>query len=58
MTLSLAALNRRLPGRRAFITGSGSGLGLELARLLAKEGWALGLFDVDLTRLTNAEAEL
>ncbi|MBC7983467.1 MAG: SDR family NAD(P)-dependent oxidoreductase [Candidatus Obscuribacterales bacterium] len=58
MTLSLAALNRRLPGRRAFITGSGSGLGLELARVLAKEGWALGLFDVDLTRLTNAEAEL
>jgi NAD(P)-dependent dehydrogenase (short-subunit alcohol dehydrogenase family) len=58
MTASLAALNHRLPGKRAFITGSGSGLGLALARALAAEGWALGLFDVDPSRLVEAEEEL
>ena len=58
MTASLATLHRRLPGKRAFITGSGSGLGLELARLLASEGWALGLFDANPERLAQVEAEL
>ena len=56
--MSLDALNRRLPGKRAFITGSGSGLGLELARTLARDGWSLGLFDVDPSRLAKAEEEL
>jgi NAD(P)-dependent dehydrogenase (short-subunit alcohol dehydrogenase family) len=56
--MSLAALSERLPGRRAFITGGGSGLGFEFARVLAAEGWALGLFDVDAGRLVKAEEEL
>lgn len=58
MTDSLAELNRRFPRKRAFITGSGSGLGLEMARALAREGWALGLFDIDPSRLAIAEEEL
>jgi NAD(P)-dependent dehydrogenase (short-subunit alcohol dehydrogenase family) len=56
--MPLDQLNRRFPGKRAFITGSGSGLGLELARTLARDGWSLGLFDVDPSRLALAEEEL
>ena len=55
---SFNELSRRFPGKRAFITGAGSGLGLEMARALANDGWSLGLFDVDLSRLTTVEAEL
>jgi len=56
--MSLASLSARLPGKRAFITGAGSGLGLEFARALVGEGWAVGLFDVDPSRLAKAEEEL
>jgi NAD(P)-dependent dehydrogenase (short-subunit alcohol dehydrogenase family) len=51
-------LNARFPRKRAFITGGGSGLGLELARALAQDGWKIGLFDCNLERLTRVEAEL
>jgi short-subunit dehydrogenase len=51
-------LNARFPRKRAFITGASSGLGLELARALAHEGWSLGLFDRDLERLAVVEGDL
>jgi short-subunit dehydrogenase len=53
-----ARLNARFPRKRAFITGASSGLGLELARALAKSEWTLGLFDHDLERLTSVEGEI
>src|SRR5262249_46980107 len=55
---SLSSLSLRLPGKRAFITGGGSGLGLEFARALAAEGWAIGLFALDAARVVKAEEEL
>jgi NAD(P)-dependent dehydrogenase (short-subunit alcohol dehydrogenase family) len=58
MIPQLNALNRRFPRKRAFITGAASGLGLALARALAANGWALGLFDRDETRLTQVDSEL
>lgn len=51
-------LNARFPRKRVFITGAGSGLGLKLAEVLAQDGWALGLFDLNLERLTKVESEL
>lgn len=56
--MSLQRLNRRFPRKRAFITGAGSGLGLEIARLLGAEGWSLGLYDRNLERLTRVEGDL
>jgi len=51
VTSSANNLSQRLPGRRAFITGAASGLGLACAEILAREGWQLVLTDVDATRL-------
>jgi NADP-dependent 3-hydroxy acid dehydrogenase YdfG len=56
MNPRFARLNSRFPHKRAFITGAGSGLGLELAKALAGDGWTLGLFDRNLERLTSVEA--
>jgi NADP-dependent 3-hydroxy acid dehydrogenase YdfG len=58
MSTRFRKLNARFPRRRAFITGAGSGLGLELARALGVDGWTLGLFDANLERLSGVEAEL
>jgi NADP-dependent 3-hydroxy acid dehydrogenase YdfG len=57
MSPRFARLNARFPHKRAFITGAGSGLGLELAKALAADGWTLGLFDRNLERLTSVEAK-
>ena len=54
----LQKLNARFPRKRVFITGASSGLGLELARALAEEGWSLGLFDRNLERLAVVEGDL
>jgi len=51
-------LSRRFPRRRVFITGAGSGLGLELVRALAHDGWTVGLFDRNVERLAAVEADL
>jgi NADP-dependent 3-hydroxy acid dehydrogenase YdfG len=58
MNNRFARLNRRFPRKRAFITGASSGLGLELARALAEDGWTLGLFDRNVERLAQVEADL
>ena len=51
MTSSASNLSQRFPGKRVFITGAASGLGLACAEILAREGWQLILTDVDATRL-------
>jgi len=47
-------LTAALPGRRAFVTGGASGLGLALATLLARDHWTLALLDRDGARLAAA----
>lgn len=42
----MPALAERFPKRRAFVTGAGSGLGRALCNLLAREGWTLGVQDI------------
>jgi NADP-dependent 3-hydroxy acid dehydrogenase YdfG len=51
-------LSRRFPGKRAFITGGGSGLGRAMATELAGDGWALGLLDLSAPRLEATAAAL
>jgi NAD(P)-dependent dehydrogenase (short-subunit alcohol dehydrogenase family) len=51
-------LHARFPRKRAFITGAANGLGLALVRLLASEGWTLGLFDRNVERLAELETDL
>ena len=55
---SLAALARRHPGRRAFITGAASGLGRALALQLGAAGWRLGLNDLDAAGLDAVAAAI
>ena len=49
---------KRLAGRTAVITGAGSGFGLELSRLLAREGMSLVMADVQAGALEVAAAEV
>lgn len=58
MTKQFAALTKRFPNKRAFITGAGNGLGVELAKALASDGWSLGLFDRNVERLAAIDGEL
>ncbi len=58
MSLQFPRLAARFPRKRAFITGAGGGLGLALTQALAADGWALGLFDHNLSRLTAVEGDL
>ncbi|MGB7739676.1 MAG: SDR family NAD(P)-dependent oxidoreductase [Steroidobacteraceae bacterium] len=51
-------LSRRFPSKRAFITGAASGLGLSMARLLARDGWTLGVLDLDREALERAVPQL
>ncbi len=54
MIVDYAVLSKRHPGKRAFITGAGSGLGLAFATELAGNKWHLALADVHAERLTAA----
>jgi NAD(P)-dependent dehydrogenase (short-subunit alcohol dehydrogenase family) len=56
--LSAARLAAWLTGRRAFITGGGSGIGLALATHLARDGWTLGILEREPVRLAAAAAAL
>ena len=49
--------NRRFAGRRIYVTGAASGIGLAAARLLAGQGAALALVDIDAARLAAAAGE-
>ncbi|MBK7901885.1 MAG: SDR family NAD(P)-dependent oxidoreductase [Proteobacteria bacterium] len=51
-------LSRRFPSKRAFITGAASGLGLAMAQLLARDGWTLGVLDLDREALERAVTQL
>ncbi len=46
--------SRRYPAKRAFITGAASGLGLSFVKILAADGWKIGLGDIDEARLIAA----
>lgn len=47
-----------IKGRTAFITGGANGIGLGIARSLAREGATLALADIDAAALATAKAEL
>jgi NAD(P)-dependent dehydrogenase (short-subunit alcohol dehydrogenase family) len=49
--------NARFKGRRIYVTGAASGIGLATARILAEGGAALALVDIDKDRLEKAAAE-
>lgn len=48
----------RLDGRAAFITGGAQGIGLGIARALAKQGVRIALADINAPALEEAQAEL
>jgi NAD(P)-dependent dehydrogenase (short-subunit alcohol dehydrogenase family) len=48
----------RMEGRRVLVTGGGSGIGLETARLFVAEGARVGLLDRDGPALARAASEL
>lgn len=54
----LSRLSKKFPGKRAFITGAGSGLGFAFATDLSKAGWRLGITDVNRERLNEAAMKL
>jgi short-subunit dehydrogenase len=54
----LEKLSAQYPGKRAVITGAASGLGLELARLLASAGWCVGMLDYNQEQLEKSQAAL
>lgn len=47
-------LTKKFPSKRAFITGAGSGLGKEMSLLLAKDGWTVGMSDINGEALAEA----
>ncbi|MGQ0384367.1 MAG: SDR family NAD(P)-dependent oxidoreductase [Gammaproteobacteria bacterium] len=52
--LTLPALDRSYPRKRAAVTGGASGLGLAAAELLAARGWRIALLDRDVLRLAES----
>jgi len=56
--IDLRRLAKKYPKKRAFITGAGSGLGLEFASELARHGWRLGMSDIRPDRLETAAEKI
>lgn len=54
--MTVSALSRRYPSKRAFITGAGSGLGRALALQLAAGGWTIGINDLNAGPLEESRA--
>jgi NADP-dependent 3-hydroxy acid dehydrogenase YdfG len=51
-------LSKDHPQKRAFITGAASGLGKALAIELARDGWTIGMADINTTELNLAASEI
>ncbi len=49
---------KKYPSKRAFITGAGSGLGKEMSLLLAKDGWTIGITDINESDLQKVSDEI
>ena len=52
-----SGLSQKYPGKRAFITGAGSGLGQAFARELAKNGWNIAITDIN-EEMLHSTAEI
>jgi len=46
------------PQKRAFVTGAASGLGKAFCFELAKDGWTIGMADINVTELEEAASEI
>jgi short-subunit dehydrogenase len=55
---AVSTLTKKHPGKRAFITGAGGGLGLTFAKELAKAQWTIGITDLDDAQLQQAANEI
>ena len=56
--MMLNGLNEKLPGKKAFITGAGSGLGAAFTKVLAQNEWELYLADINIGSLEEVKASL
>ncbi|MCI5080259.1 MAG: SDR family NAD(P)-dependent oxidoreductase [Saprospiraceae bacterium] len=54
----MLSISQQFPAKRAFITGTASGLGRELSLLLAKDGWTIGMCDINENGLQAVKAEV
>lgn len=52
------SLSKRLSSKRAFVTGAGSGLGRQFCIELARDGWAIGIADIDGLGLTETATQI
>lgn len=51
-------LTANFPGKRAFITGAGSGLGQALSLLLAEDKWTIGICDINQNNLDKTASAI
>lgn len=54
----MLSLSKHFPQKRAFITGSASGLGKEFCLALAKDGWTIGMCDINEAGLDQVKGEI